>query len=71
MVEFYTGGLNRQVEHHLFSNISHVHYKHIAKIVRETAHEFSLPYNEYQSMWTAITEHYQQLKELGTKPSLA
>jgi linoleoyl-CoA desaturase len=71
VVEFYTGGLNRQVEHHLFSNISHVHYKHIAKIVRETAHEFSLPYNEYNSIWTAISEHYQQLKELGKKPSMA
>ncbi|MDN3492950.1 fatty acid desaturase family protein [Winogradskyella bathintestinalis] len=71
IVEFYTGGLNRQVEHHLFSNISHVHYKHIAQIVRETAHEFSLPYNEYNSIWTAIAEHYQQLKQLGMKPNMA
>ena len=71
IVEFYTGGLNRQVEHHLFSNISHVHYKNIAKIVRETAHEFSLPYNEYNSFWKAVSEHYRQLKELGMKPKMA
>jgi linoleoyl-CoA desaturase len=70
LVEFYTGGLNRQVEHHLFANISHVHYKNIAKIVKETAKEFSLPYNEYKSMRKAIVEHYNQLKMLGNKPAL-
>jgi linoleoyl-CoA desaturase len=70
-VEFYTGGLNRQVEHHLFSHISHVHYKKIAKIVKDTANEFSLPYNEYNTIWKAIAEHYNQLKALGRKPSLA
>ncbi len=68
LVEFYTGGLNHQVEHHLFSNISHVHYKEIAKIVKETAVEFSLPYHEYETMWQAIKEHYHQLKVLGQKP---
>ena len=70
-VEFYTGGLNRQVEHHLFSNISHIHYSKIAKIVKETAQEFSLPYNEYNTFWQAVAEHYNQLKTLGQKPSLA
>ncbi len=71
IVEFYTGGLNHQVEHHLFTNISHVHYKQIAKIVKETAQEFSLPYHEYQTMWKAISEHYKQLKSLGQKPTLS
>ena len=71
LVEFYTGGLNHQVEHHLFSNISHIHYQKIAKIVKETAIEFDLPYNEYNTMWKAITEHYKQLKELGKNPQLA
>ncbi len=70
-VEFYTGGLNRQVEHHLFSNISHIHYRDIAKIVKATAKEFSLPYNEYQSMRQAILEHYRQLKVLGQNPKFA
>ncbi|NQX84892.1 MAG: acyl-CoA desaturase [Flavobacteriaceae bacterium] len=71
LVEFYTGGLNRQVEHHLFANISHIHYRKIAKIVKETAKEFSLPYNEYNSIWKAIAEHYRQLKVLGEKPVMA
>ncbi|WP_298554804.1 acyl-CoA desaturase [uncultured Algibacter sp.] len=68
LAEFYTGGLNRQVEHHLFANISHVHYSKIAKIVKETAQEFSLPYNEYNTFWQAVSEHYNQLKMLGQKP---
>ncbi len=71
LVEFYTGGLNRQVEHHLFAKISHVHYTKLAKIVKQTALEFNLPYNEYNTMFGAIKEHYKQLKELGKKPVLA
>jgi len=70
-VEFYTGGLNHQVEHHLFTQISHIHYDKIAKIVKETALEFKLPYNEYATMREAIVEHYRQLKVLGQKPALA
>ena len=65
------GGLNYQVEHHLFPNICHVHYKKLSKIVKETAHEFSLPYNEYKTMGKAIVEHYNQLNYLGKKPITA
>ncbi len=70
-VEFYTGGLNHQVEHHLFTQISHIHYKEIAKFVKETAQEFKLPYHEYNTMWEAIKEHYRQLKVLGQPPKTA
>ena len=70
-VEFYTGGLNHQVEHHLFTQISHIHYKKIAEFVKETAKEFKLPYHEYDTMIGAVKEHYRQLKELGKKPKLA
>ena len=71
LVEYYTGGLNHQVEHHLFTQISHIHYKKIAKFVKETALEFKLPYNEYSTMWEAIREHYHQLNVLGKKPVMA
>mgnify|MGYP000734174721 CR=1 FL=1 len=71
LVNWYTGGLNHQVEHHIFSHISHIHYSKLAKIVRETAQEFSLPYNEYNTFWEAVAEHYNQLKTLGQKPRLA
>ena len=67
-VEFYTGGLNHQVEHHIFPHISHVHYKDISKIVRETAREFNMPYHEYKTMLAAIKDHFRQLSYLGQQP---
>jgi len=70
-VSYYTGGLNHQVEHHIFPHISHVHYGNIAKIVKETTKEFDLPYNEYKTMRKAFIEHFKQLKTLGVKPAYA
>lgn len=68
-LNWFTGGLNHQVEHHLYPNISHVHYKNIAKIVRETALEFNLPYHEYETMWAAVQAHFRHLKKMGAKPT--
>ena len=70
-MNWFTGGLNHQVEHHIFPNISHIHYGKIAKIVKETAKEFNLPYNEYKTFRKAIIEHFNQLKTLGVKPAHA
>ena len=70
LVNWFTGGLNHQVEHHIFPNISHIHYTKISKIVKETAKEFNLPYNEYKTTRKAIISHFRHLKELGKKPAL-
>ncbi len=70
IVNWFTGGLNHQVEHHIFPNISHVHYTKIAKIVKETAKEFNLPYNEYKTTRKAIISHFKHLKKLGKEPTL-
>ncbi len=70
IMNWYSGGLNHQVEHHIFPNISHVHYTKISKIVKQTAKEFNLPYNEYKSTRKAIISHFKHLKELGKKPAL-
>ncbi|UBM60025.1 acyl-CoA desaturase [Marinilongibacter aquaticus] len=64
-----TGGLNHQIEHHLFPHISHVHYREISKIVRETAKEFGVIYNYYPTLLSAIRGHYQMLWILG-RPGL-
>lgn len=69
-LSWFTGGLNHQVEHHIFPNISHVHYPKISKIIKETAAEFNLPYNEYKSMGTALAAHFKHLKYLGMNPNL-
>ena len=70
LINFYTGGLNHQVEHHIFPHISHVHYNKLAKIVKTTAKEFNLPYNEYKTMRKAFVEHFNLLGDLGKKPQL-
>ncbi len=70
IVNWFTGGLNHQVEHHIFPNISHVHYTKIGEIVKQTAKEFNLPYNEYKTTRKAIISHFKHLKELGKKPAL-
>ncbi|NNE04031.1 MAG: acyl-CoA desaturase [Eudoraea sp.] len=70
LVNWFTGGLNHQVEHHIFPHISHVHYTKISQIVKKTALEFNLPYNEYKTTRKAIISHFRHLKELGKKPAL-
>lgn len=59
------GGLNHQVEHHLFPTISHVHYPKIAKIVQTTAREFNLPYKAAKTFAGALWQHETMLWKLG------
>ncbi|GHN02055.1 fatty acid desaturase [Cytophagales bacterium WSM2-2] len=60
------GGLNFQIEHHLFPKISHIHYPQISKLVKETCKEFNVTYNEYASMFDAIISHISYLRKMGT-----
>lgn len=62
---FFSGGLNHQIEHHLFPYISHVHYPEISKIVKKTCEEYKIQYNEYDSFLDAINGHLKLLKDLG------
>ena len=70
LINWFTGGLNHQVEHHIFPNISHIHYGKIAEIVKKTAQEFNLPYNEYKTTRKAIIAHFNYLRLMGMKPKL-
>lgn len=62
---WFVGGLNFQVEHHLFQSISHVHYRKLSKIVKETAEEFKVPYYNSSTFVKAMWEHTKMLKQLG------
>jgi linoleoyl-CoA desaturase len=64
-VSWMLGGLNFQVEHHLFPKISHVHYPAINKFVKETCLEYNIGYNEYKTMAQAIHSHLVHIKRLG------
>src|SRR5574343_378195 len=64
-VSWLLGGLNFQVEHHLFPKISHVHYPAINKIVKETCAEYNLMYKEFPSVYQAVRSHLLHLKHAG------
>lgn len=64
-LSWYVGGLNFQVEHHLFPKICHVHYPKIAKIVKQTAKEFDIPYLENKTFFTAVKAHFKLLRKFG------
>ncbi len=66
---WYVGGLNYQVEHHLFPNICHVHYRKISGIVEATAADYGLPYNNLTTFRKALQSHVRILKQLGKKPA--
>lgn len=69
-LSWYIGGLNFQVEHHLFPRVSHVHYPAISHIVKDTAEEFGIPYLEKETFGQALQSHIIFLKRLGRLPDL-
>jgi linoleoyl-CoA desaturase len=62
---WYVGGLNFQIEHHLFPQICSVHYPAISPIVEETAKEYGIPYNLHDTFGEAVKSHYNTLKKFG------
>ncbi|HEY9260510.1 acyl-CoA desaturase [Chitinophaga sp.] len=63
------GGLNYQIEHHLFSGICHVHYRKLAPIIKAKAAAFNLPYQVQPTFIHALWEHARMLKQLGVAGS--
>lgn len=59
------GGLNFQIEHHLFPRISHIHYPEISKIVKQACHDFNVRYVEYRTFFQAMKSHVLYLKAIG------
>jgi len=69
-LSWYIGGLNFQIEHHLFPGVCHVHYPQIATIVKATAEEFGIPYLENETFLQALRSHCATLKVFGRLTSL-
>jgi len=65
LLNWYLGGLNFQVEHHLFPNICHVHYREISNIIQKTCEEHGVQYKAHDTMWAALRSHYRWLREMG------
>ncbi len=62
---FLCGGLNMQIEHHLFPKVCHTHYTALQPIVKETALEFGVPYYENETFWGALKSHQVALRKFG------
>ena len=65
LLTWYVGGLNYQIEHHLFPQTCSIHYPELSKIVREIAAEHNVPYNYHPTLLTSIKSHISMLKQLG------
>lgn len=64
VLTFFVGGLNFQIEHHLFPEVSHIHYAVIQPIVKRHILGAGLPYNE-NTVRVAVASHFKELKRLG------
>jgi linoleoyl-CoA desaturase len=65
VLNFYIGGLNYQIEHHLLPQVCHLNYPRLAPIVRQTCEEYGLPYNCYPTWRAAFAGHWRELRRLG------
>lgn len=62
---WFLGGLNFQIEHHLFSRICHVHYPALSKVVEQVCHEFGINYAEHRTLLSAVASHWRWLTIMG------
>lgn len=63
------GGLNFQIEHHLFPRICHVHYPAISKLVEATCREYGVRYTEHRTVWAGLASHFRWLRRMGMATS--
>ena len=64
-LSWFLGGLNFQIEHHLFHKICHVHYPALSKVVEEVCREFGVQYAAHRSIFSAIASHFRWLVAMG------
>ncbi len=69
LLSWMIGGLNFQVEHHLFPRISHVHYPAVSRVVSATCREFGVPYHVSPSFAASIASHYRWLRTMSLRPA--
>jgi linoleoyl-CoA desaturase len=70
VLSWFVGGLNFQVEHHLFPRISHTNYPRVARVVEEACREYGVPYLSHRTFVAGIASHYRWLRQLG-RPVIA
>ncbi|MBS2032209.1 MAG: acyl-CoA desaturase [Deltaproteobacteria bacterium] len=68
---WFLGGLNFQVEHHLFPRVTHLHFPALSKIVESTCAEFGVPYRAFPTFGAAVRSHARWLRRMGQRPAEA
>lgn len=69
VLSWFVGGLNYQIEHHLFPRIAHIHYPALSKIVQEHCQKFGLPYHSFPTVAQAVRSHVLLMKQFGQRPN--
>ena len=69
VVAWFLGGLNYQIEHHLFPRICHVNFPALSKVVEATCREFGVKYTEHKSVWAGVASHFRWLRRMGMPPA--
>lgn len=67
---FFTGGLNLQIEHHLFPAVSFMHYPAISRIVEDEAQRRGLNYASYQTLPDIIRKFVSYMATAGASPDV-
>jgi linoleoyl-CoA desaturase len=67
-ITWMVGGLNFQIEHHLFPRVAHVHYPQISKVVRQVCAERGIAYVEHTTFRKAVAAHARHLRAMGRAP---
>lgn len=65
VLSWYIGGLNYQIEHHLFPKVCSIHYPAISPIIREVAEKYHIRYNYQPTLMAAIRSHFVMLRQFG------
>jgi linoleoyl-CoA desaturase len=74
LLRWYLGGLNYQVEHHLFPDVCHQHHPALARIVDATCAEYRIPLHRTPTLGAALAAHHHFLRAMGragTRPAAA
>eukprot|EP00999_Lentomonas_sp_LEN2_P002702 NODE_575_length_1352_cov_56.083265_g537_i0.p1 GENE.NODE_575_length_1352_cov_56.083265_g537_i0~~NODE_575_length_1352_cov_56.083265_g537_i0.p1 ORF type:complete len:414 (-),score=48.37 NODE_575_length_1352_cov_56.083265_g537_i0:52-1293(-) len=68
VLAFMNGGLNYQIEHHLFPRIHHSHYSKIAPVVRKYAEDKGWQYVHFDTVLANLRSTLAHLQQLGHNP---
>lgn len=65
LLPWFLGGLNFQIEHHLFPRVCHIHYPALSHIVRKTCEDFQLRYSTHDTLTAGVISHFRWLRQMG------